>query len=53
MSSSDIHLINSIIESPVLLVIIVVVYLLFFLLKKIIVSVPDAVDDLKKNDDIV
>ena len=44
-------LFNAVIESPILLVVFIVILLLFFLLKMILVSVPDAIDDFKKNDD--
>ena len=41
-------LFNAVIESPILLVVFIVILLLFFLLKMILVSVPDAIDDLKR-----
>ncbi len=50
MSSSQ-ALIISIIKDPILLVVIIPVFLLFFLFIMIIGSIPDAVNDLKKNDD--
>ena len=44
-------LFNAVIESPILLVVIIPVLLLFFLFKMIMVSIPDAVKDIKGNKD--
>jgi hypothetical protein len=49
--SSNQQLINSVIESPILLVVIIPIFLLFFLFKMLFISIPDAVNDLKKSDD--
>ena len=50
MSSTQ-QLINSVIESPILLVVIIPIFLLFFLFKMLFISIPDAISDLKKSDD--
>ena len=50
MSSTQ-QLINLVIESPILLVVIIPIFLLFFLFKMLFISIPDAVNDLKKSND--
>jgi hypothetical protein len=42
-----------VIESPVLLVVIIPAFLLLFLFTKVLVSIPDAVNDLKNKDKIL
>ena len=53
MTSFTTQLINTVAKEPALLVIIVPVYFLYFLVKHTIASVPDAVKDFKKKDDMV